>query len=1045
MASGNPLYPGYCPGTPQIRRPQGGGPPKPYYDPTALQKILELEIDTAIEPIVGVPRWFKERLVEDLKSSLKKFVSPAGEDYSGAAAQQLAAMYSAGELEEMPGVSGIEFNFNPVDWITSPSKQITNFARDAAKNVFNWDDFQQRRENEFWENLLHGKPAQSRIDSWFRGMAVGEAPTLSLRGYGVVTKRQKDDFFGNKYIQTADVYEEAAQGFIDAMAGAKSVISRGKTYGKWQGKVLTAVREDIGRYLDPKNTDPAIRAVANTLSATEKGALEALTLQADLTNKSAEVMSKLTKVTESVDKVITSGASVADIQSKLGSLSRNVSDAEEIINKINQGGSTGQMVISVEVEKRIKDIEDNINYIKGNILNVDPTTPNFSPKVFRSVVEGQRSSMITGNLFVNKGGGLRAGTVSNLATEVIEKELLNENSAASRAMRKLCMRGPEATRRLAVIANTRRDQEVLIDFLDSVSKGTVLKTHLWTLFIKPRVMAWTPAYTAEKFLEKTFFFGASIPNDAKTFDEGYGFFKNMVKGKGAFKNMVEINGLDSGLNPLFKIKFQGDEMFHVPKAFLGFADKANEIKFIDAIRDSKSKTDLLHFFNGRFAASGVQPGVTATFPNLPEGMPKALVLKFRKFLYEHRAEFGNLTQEGLLFDAKGLLITTGADGEHNFAIIHAFINGIGERERKGYFVSITSKYSGWLEKITQKLNHVQNKVYSRLSPIIGRITYPITVITQRVVDVLTTAIMGALEAVSAGAAVVLAPIVKLIVKFVVAAVARSIARFGSSIGKAILKFDFSEIFEPAAEARERSLKTTVILLSIPLLLVGLIFFIVFGGMSAILSTISPTDPTRGAVAIDIDGGVISDYEGGSAVDIDCFTFVDSTSTITIGGSTYHLKAWDQNQVSGVFASAIAALQSRSGAYLGKLCAAGSITLLRASDTPGNCAHVSASDEIVYTDQCSYSTQTYVDYLFAHETGHVYDGRNADIYGLFESYVYGEPKIPTYSLSCGGGQSVSEDFAETIGVNIGVNNDCAPAYTLNWANHPKHLEFARNYF
>ena len=83
-------------------------------------------------------------------------------------------------------------------------------------------------------------------------------------------------------------------------------------------------------------------------------------------------------------------------------------------------------------------------------------------------------------------------------------------------------------------------------------------------------------------------------------------------------------------------------------------------------------------------------------------------------------------------------------------------------------------------------------------------------------------------------------------------------------------------------------------------------------------------------------------------------------------------------------------------------------------------------------------------MFAHETGHVYDGRNADIYGLFESYVYGEPKIPTYSLSCGGGQSVSEDFAETIGVTIGVNNDCAPAYTLNWANHPKHLEFARNY-
>jgi len=155
---------------------------------------------------------------------------------------------------------------------------------------------------------------------------------------------------------------------------------------------------------------------------------------------------------------------------------------------------------------------------------------------------------------------------------------------------------------------------------------------------------------------------------------------------------------------------------------------------------------------------------------------------------------------------------------------------------------------------------------------------------------------------------------------------------------------------------------------------------------------------------------------------------------------------------GEFQAAAAELASNVS-YAAKLCSAGPITARLNTEGPeasGACAGVTGSNTMFFNNCRYFRThgQSFITYLFAHESGHLYAKRIPGDYSQFlTDNVPGEGHLPTYCIS---GQPPDwEDFAETIGdyVDNGrLGHLCAKPderpFRLCGSRFTQHCDFAR---
>ncbi len=174
---------------------------------------------------------------------------------------------------------------------------------------------------------------------------------------------------------------------------------------------------------------------------------------------------------------------------------------------------------------------------------------------------------------------------------------------------------------------------------------------------------------------------------------------------------------------------------------------------------------------------------------------------------------------------------------------------------------------------------------------------------------------------------------------------------------------------------------------------------------------------------------------------------------------------------GVLENALTNIGLKTGGFLSRLCEHSTpespIILERISDT-GTCGYANGK-HVTFGNMCLsyYSSVNKMSYIAAHELGHVYHNT---VYTNFSQNISSFPSgfagvrsedngmtLPTYDNNCGTTNSISEDFAETIGdfVQVNVYGGCyasgvpdsfsAGDYDLFWEFFPAHRRFAEEVF
>ncbi len=235
------------------------------------------------------------------------------------------------------------------------------------------------------------------------------------------------------------------------------------------------------------------------------------------------------------------------------------------------------------------------------------------------------------------------------------------------------------------------------------------------------------------------------------------------------------------------------------------------------------------------------------------------------------------------------------------------------------------------------------------------------------------------------------------------------------------------------------------------------------GVPFTLSTFSPTDPTRrwGSIQQNFDwninlgfqqiggggaGGGVGIGDGTVVSTVDCFSFVDGGTCDASYCSNPTFDSWTDVDS---FKLTVSDLGVGTGHYKDRLCQAGPIYVHRTDIGVYECQGraVDSNNIIVYGNCLNRQIRLY---LFAHESGHVYDHRVSGAIDGLNTVILSEGSLPTYSGGtgqCGSNNNVREDFAETVAdwLYIYFTGCHVPpvSYDAFWNTYSGHKSFAQS--
>ncbi len=860
----NPLFPGYSQGQRAYKPPTGVPLGKYEYNTDYwLEQLDQMSFDAG-----NLPKWFLDRYVDDFKNTLK-----ASYSLDSVPLEQMDDY----DQDVMPGVSNVSLSLDPTEW-KEPGTVLEKTAKSWIKagtglrfqkkgwGLEAWPidltDYDTRIKTALWKEALGIQPDISNLGKT-GGRAVAGA-TRALAG---------DTTYGRAIFNFSDAeyevagkrgYETMAYNAVDAQRFMQSQ-KRDSKHDAFLTAMTASMKEEIG-----KNKDLFAELYTGTAKQDFKDAAEIFTLKQKL---------------------------VGDMGVKDGNLSgpfgitsflkARLSDSADSNARgdVLDGNSGTQTRFEAKIELAKKDIsaalapsgKDSIDEVVANIRKIDvrsAASVQKSADKYKAYLakaydvldkyDGDDRKLYNNlsNITVNG----RRLTGGGLLDPSIQRDLLRQLSSDVIIPGKLTRVDPKYQlgtylKDLEHLASTERDKNgnlvieevfknngqpykgffgnqarivatrlemdrgsyAIEEFYDAVTEGRFMERYVWNILSK-KLVGYTPGELVQLGLGKVGYFGLRIDDDLVSehlrnnpvFNKLFRYkFRIEVGGEkleiAGGKHLLAVDSLDK----LLALKDHFDEKTELGMLITG------ELKLVDATGalNPAVKNKVFSFWEkDSYLARRAQEELDA----------------FRKWVVDNKP---------LGIDMKDFSAMTHDEQQK---LLDLF-NGL-RKEHKFYgSVKITSEYAGVIDRIGMNLNKLQNRIFG--SQIFQKTIRPIlqikTIISENVSEVAATIITEllkkALHALTSGSTAVLDYLLEEVLKPLVRSITRKVVEFGQNFVGALAQGDISKAMAQIDKEIGQVVKFSMYVIGIPLIL---IYILVYGLFGTVLSSVSPIDPTR---------------------------------------------------------------------------------------------------------------------------------------------------------------------------------------------------------
>lgn len=804
MAYENPFYPGYYPGDPFVRPPRGGRYIPPDFNFDAFARELD-----ELSGSFNVPEQIKDELVSDIKFNLSARSFPSRLN------REALEDFPTEETGELPGVTSLSVDLNPVKWVKDPGDQVKKTVKGWWKSLADWDDLETKMERDhLWSPMLglstfpdrYISSAHEKIgtetERIFKSRAKGE---LSLADRGVIgtEKKKVKQIVNGEFRQVEidkeyDVYERAGNEYLLFISNKKSAFARPGSWDSFRNSAINGISTELQQIRDQDSR--AARAGAGTgriLDASQTAVANRFIAKERVAESMAGLGEAISETRKVMVKEMYGVSTKANVQSMVvgttgdNDINRCVEQSRQRISHLKGLYSGDELA---EISRQLAPYENYLGRLEKKITAVNTGGIRSTKALYREF--GALGDELTrgDKPFIK---GIQATYLNRLSNELYfeNSEIMGViNDTASSTGR---LTGAQRTARLMRLGKSRFEWEEAKDFVDALENGRLFNSYIW-----PRVRAmlegYTPAYYVGEFMKRTHYFGLVI--DSKYIGKEIGPFGALIKHNRMFHNYFTVNG----------IKVRGGSHFQVA------------LDLHKSLRDGSITMDdsFFRLLNGNLQAGD---NISAF---LSKSIDEATVAQFKDFLVKYREKLG------LAVDSHGNILNTPENAEKLKALFSALHN---KNNRVGT-LPITAAFAGLLDKLTAKLNYLQDKVFAPLA----KLTSPITYVKNAAAEAFADAAAGlaaALGIATAGAGDLVAPLIRTVVRWV----SVKVMNVFENITKAFVTGDFSKFITGALDGFFNTMVKFAMYTGIVVLLFGVgITFI----MTTIIGGISPVDYTR---------------------------------------------------------------------------------------------------------------------------------------------------------------------------------------------------------
>ncbi|MFC1756184.1 hypothetical protein ACFLZK_02210 [Patescibacteria group bacterium] len=1048
MPDSNPLYElvgGYYPGDPIPRKRP------PYVDrPQPMEFNSNALVDDYINAIkrdlkkLSFNERLKEQWVEDIELSLFALSKAKRDTYDSARALEL------GDEEQVAGVQ-LKVSLNPKDWIEDPGGMVKKTAQSWTNAFLNYSDMDAYVEKKhLWKPLLEGNVgtvhpiAQSVFGRHVEeGVEETNFQPFQLIGLNITTPIEtklydkSGDLVLKDGIEQVDLFDRTAQNFISYNDRVRSSGSRNDAYKSLVDSSLHAATSEIENNIKLGNLGAQEIVELEHFRRSSKVFRDMNSINNDLENVSKDLAKhylnkelKYLKAGQTVDEYFQENIK-EKISDKAASLQLYIEESEKLL-----GGDeaairkfTDGLVGVIKYDGAAADLKREAENLFGTTRAKDFTKDVSLAKRYleelknleKEIVSGKLSTMnLKGTVDLLNGrlarNDIAGGSLDRMGKNIVQEHLLSGDGYARKVIfenkhiigsKNLINVNDEAAAMLF-----RQNFNDFIDKLEEDGLIGIIADQAWNL-VRKRLDGFTPATVTKEFMKKTHYFGLIYDPDYDYIHGGSTgainrYFTNRIKRRKIYDNNQQIilNGK--------KFKFVGEKgLRHGVKALKQTAlDRANPNFFTDE--------DFLDFLNG--------------------AMLKDAGLK--NWLLLHKDELGIQMENGI--------ITKNAE---NMKLLKGLFTKLREKERTSY-ISIFQDRAGLLQKLSQWATGMQQKFFDGVGKYVAPLAYARNVLSKKgakaLVEVLKKSkfmqklvnskaakvfakllskLFGAaIGGATGGVGTVIWAVIERLIQYVI----KKVTDFVKKIAESIKKGDASIINAFVEEGASTIFKTVITCSGC----FALMAFIIMLPITVMLAAITPVDPTRMTNWTNDSAGS-GGGDGASSVCtipgvcdvtgvVGCFEFLEQQGSEWPAGTQEIIEEAAENLLG-------------AGHYVNRLCADGTIEVAWNPSVACGRARMSSGNRIEFGNSGCYSytssNQDKFNWLFAHETGHIFHARvysGADVLASARAADCGNTQatyVGTTGLECRfdmhtipGGQE--EDFAELVGNFVTFINKCS---------------------
>ena len=803
-------YTGYYPGEKIPRAPTGR--PAPYipneYDLNALSEA----IGDMYFNFGDVPSYVRDQLNKGLSLSLSANI------YAGHLEAENLQAYSEAELKEergeLSGVAGFSISLDPREILKDPGKWAKAMPEQIKKQLTSLSDLELKKRGNLWANIV-GVETDNGIGWQYKAMEslqLGET-FLKVKEKGVAPSTGNVHPLAIGHLKIVDskgkerkIGLAAAQSIVDFQSDVASVFFRDTNFDKVLKATFagasTALAEGVksGQIVagSSDQAQQALAFVAQTDLANQMANFGSNNKSS--TNTLATVVARLNQEESPIDKdgnPLTLKGTIKGIQTEIDTARAHLAMIREGTGKLStaQRGLIGEDTVKLyesittasvlskpeilALEPQFRAFEKMLDNLQKTIDGPLPTTAMGRNMLLRSV------SAITMN--VGKGNALQHGIERAFLRKMAE-DFVAGKRLGSGDLQRLEDFFPPGSDGHTLLRNMRimlptleRDRMYfgMDDFLDVFYSDKVITQFLWVAKISPRLQALTPDYYVKQFMTRMNYFGLIIEDKTLLMagqEVNPKFFLYKWMNKVIRNNKMFANTFSISVTGLGKFKVAGGAHFAAIKSLeelKGLWEKDPQF-MIKIITNPQYAVDFLKFEFGN--NSEVGNFLRDKFHSMEdlEEWAKGLTEKLQKFhdwVVTKGKEFGID-----ILDPKHM--------ENLIQALHLYdIDKIKNLGR-----GITKTYLGLMEKFTQKLSILQNKIFKGvLGKVAGYVVGWKMVVSHAIATTLTgviTALTGGLGGFAAGA-------IEKVIQFV----SRIFLDTFEKIVLSIFKGDFKEFYK----------------------------------------------------------------------------------------------------------------------------------------------------------------------------------------------------------------------------------------------------------